>query len=260
MRSPAPPARRQSRRPISLIVLGLLAVAAFVLATLPAGLVVGRLERHGVTADAVGGTVWSGRAQGLAARGARIGDLQWSLRPAALLRGALAGHAVLAAGDSRVEADFQRAYSGQLTLESARGDVSLETLSTLRVPVARNWRGRITADMSTLVIEENWPVAAVGTVDLHDLASPPPRAAALGSFRLSFAERAGNEGLVATVTQTDGPLLVDGQLTLGSDRSFLLEGRLAPRGTPSADLARLLQALGPPDADGRRAFSASGTF
>ena len=66
--------------------------------------------------------------------------------------------------------------------------------------------------------------------------------------------------LKAAITQTDGPLLLDGELTLGRDRSFKLEGRLAPRGTAPPDLANLLQALGPPDARGRRPFSMSGTF
>ena len=163
-------------------------------------------------------------------------------------------------GDGRVEADFERAYSGRLLIESARGELPLEALNALGVRGVRNWRGRIAADIGRLVIDENWPVAAVGTVDLHDLTAPPPRVAALGSFRLSFPEQAGNDGLIASVTQTDGPLLVDGQLTLGPDRSFLIEGRLAPRGTPSPDLANLLQVLGPPDAGGRRPFSLSGTL
>ena len=243
-----------------MIILGLLAVSVFVVATLPAGVLVGRLEPHGVTADAVGGTIWSGRAQGLSARGASIGDLQWSLRPLGLLRGALAGHAVLATGGGRVEADFDRAYSGRLLIESAQGEIPLEALNALGVRGVRNWRGRIVADLNRLVIDENWPVAAVGTVDLHDLTAPPPRVAALGSFRLNFPEQPGNDGLVASVAQTDGPLLVDGHLTLGPDRSFLIEGRLAPRGTPSPDLANLLQVLGPPDAGGRRPFSLSGTL
>src|SRR5688572_19707538 len=68
LRSPAPPARRRSRRPTLLIVLGLLAAAVFVIATLPAGVVVSRLQRYGSASYPVGGTVWSGQPQCLAAR------------------------------------------------------------------------------------------------------------------------------------------------------------------------------------------------
>lgn len=261
MRSTTPPARRRSRRPTLLIFLGLLAVAVFVIATLPAGVVVSRLQRYGVATDAVGGTVWSGRAQGLAARGNYLGDLQWSLRPSALLRGTLAGHAVLTATDGRIETDFARAWSGRVRLESARADLSLGSLAALGVPVTRNWRGRVAADLSKLELDADWPIAAAGTIDVSDLTAPPPRNARLGGYRLTFTESDGaGEPLKAAITQTDGPLLLDGELTLGRDRSFKLEGRLAPRGTVPPDLANLLQALGPPDARGRRPFSMSGTF
>jgi hypothetical protein len=179
-RSPAPPARRRSWRPTTLILLGLAAVAAFVLATLPAGIVMSRLQAYGVTADAVGGTIWSGSAQGLVARGAQLGDLRWSLRPASLLRGRLAGHARLTGAERRLEADFARAWSGRLTLEAASAELSLTSLAALGVPVARNWRGRVVADLAHLELDGDWPVAATGTIDLHELASPPPRAALLG--------------------------------------------------------------------------------
>jgi len=261
LRSTTPPARRSSRRPTLLIFLGLLAVAVFVIATLPAGVVVSRLQRYGVAADAVGGTVWSGRAQGLAARGNYLGDLQWSLRPSALLRGTLAGHAVLTTTDGRIETDFARAWSGRVRLESAQADLSLGSLAVLGVPVTRNWRGRVAADLSKLELDADWPIAAVGTIDVNDLTAPPPRNARLGGYRLTFTESDGaGEPLKAAITQTDGPLLLDGELTLGRDRSFKLEGRLAPRGTAPPDLANLLQVLGPPDARGRRPFSMSGTF
>jgi hypothetical protein len=236
-------------------------VTVFVLATLPASVLVGRLGQYGVTAVAVGGTIWSGRAQGIVARGARVGDLQWSLQPLPLLRGTLAGHAVLTDADARIETDFARAWSGRITLDSARADLSLGWLTSLRIPLARNWRGRVAADISSLVLEHEWPVAAAGTIDVLDLTAPPPRNTRLGAYRLTFpATTGGTDSLRGVVTQTDGALALDGELTLGRDRSFTLEGRIAPRGTPSRDLAYLLQALGPPDPHGRRPFSVSGTF
>jgi hypothetical protein len=261
LKSPKPPPRRRPRRLAVLTLLGLLALVVFLLATLPAGVVVGRLERHGITADAAGGTIWSGRVQGLAARGIHIGDLQWSLHPLDLLRGRLAGHALMVATDGRIEMDFARAWSGPLELQGARAELSLASLAALGVPAARNWRGRIAADLPNLTLERDWPVAAVGTIDVIDLTSAPPRNTSLGDFRLTFPESpTASEDLTGTVTQTDGPLFLDGELTLRRDRSFSLQGRLAPRGAPSRDLALVLQTLGPPDSSGRRPFGASGTL
>jgi general secretion pathway protein N len=261
LRSTAPRARRTSRRAAPLIILGVLALLLFVAATLPATLLTGPLERSGISAAAVGGTVWSGRAQGLYSRGSTIGDLEWSLRPTALLRGALAGHARLSGAGGNIETQFEQSFSGLLKLEAARGDLSLAMLGSLVPGLSRNWSGQVSADLAELVIDGDWPVSARGTVDVRQLAAPPPRAANLGSFRLTLPGPTGNtDELRASVTQTEGPLVVDGQLTVGRDRSFLLEGHVAPRGTPSSDLANLLRVLGPPDAQGRRPFSMSGTF
>ena len=52
----------------------------------------------------------------------------------------------------------------------------------------------------------------------------------------------------------------EGRFTLGADRSFLLEGSLAPRGNTPPPLVRSLELLGPPDANGRRPVSISGTL
>jgi hypothetical protein len=238
-----------------------LAVAIFVVATLPAGVVIGRLDGYGIGADAVGGTVWSGRAQGLAVRGNHLGDLTWSLQSLPLLRGTLAGHVTLTAPDGRIETDFARALSGRVELGATRGDLPLDALAKLGVPFGRNWRGRIITDLSRVVLVDDWPIAAAGIIDVRELTAPPPRNTSLGGYRLSFTEGpdAAPE-LRAAITQTDGPLLIDGELTLSPDRSFRLDGRVAPRGTPSPELANVLRALGPPDPRGRRPISASGTF
>jgi hypothetical protein len=66
--------------------------------------------------------------------------------------------------------------------------------------------------------------------------------------------------LHARVTDKEGPFSFDGRFTLGADRSFLLEGTLAPRGSTPPALARSLELLGPADAAGRRPVSVSGTL
>jgi hypothetical protein len=53
---------------------------------------------------------------------------------------------------------------------------------------------------------------------------------------------------------------VQGRLSVSADRSFLLEGTLASRGSTPKGLERSLQLLGPPDESGRRPFSVSGTL
>jgi hypothetical protein len=59
----------------------------------------------------------------------------------------------------------------------------------------------------------------------------------------------------------EGPLEVNGQLTLQQSGSYEVNGTVASRASASEDLNKTLQLfLGPADAQGRRTFSLAGSF
>jgi hypothetical protein len=246
-----------------LIALGLGALVLFFLFTLPAKLIGDRLGRHGVQASAFYGSVWSGEAHGLTSKGAYLGDLKWSISPLELIRARLAGHLVLTRSDGSVETDFDARLSGDLRLHSARLRLPLAAFDSLPLGLPRGWKGQLTGDIDELVIRDQWPAVLRGTLDLDGLVTPPPRNAGVGSYRLIMPDPAmpgDNEELSALVADKEGPLGVDARLTLSPDRSFLLEGTLAPRGGTPPELEKSLRLLGPADAAGRREFSVGGTI
>jgi general secretion pathway protein N len=247
-----------------LIVLGLLAALAFAVATLPAGVLSSQLQRAGLEAAALSGSIWSGRADGLGWRGAPLGNASWRLAPASLLRGRIAGHVDLTRSDGSVSSAFSVTLGGKLQFDSMRVDLPVEALSTLPVGVPKGWRGRASADLDELVLNQGWPTTLRGKLEMRGLVAPPPRSAVVGSFDVVIPDPQGPSGpagaLTGRVTDQDGPFSVDARLTLARDRSFLLEGTLAPRGTVPPELERSLQLLGPADATGRRPFSVSGTL
>ncbi len=102
-----------TRRTGWLVALGVLALLAFALVTLPAGVVAGPLRKAGIEAGAFGGSIWSGRAAALSWRGAAIGDAEWKIAPVRLLTGRIAGHAKLTRTDGSIETDFDLSFSGQ---------------------------------------------------------------------------------------------------------------------------------------------------
>jgi hypothetical protein len=57
-----------------------------------------------------------------------------------------------------------------------------------------------------------------------------------------------------------GPLAVAGTLRMTPEPGFVLEGTVASRANATPELARQLQMLGAPDAQGRRSFSIANTF
>lgn len=249
-----------------LIALGIGTLLVFALATLPAGIAAGRLEKLGVQAGSFSGSIWNGSASALTWRSAPIGNLEWHLAPMALLRGRLAGHARLARDDGKLETDFSASFGGDALLSSTTFDFPLAALAALPVGVPKGWLGRASGKLDEVSIEGGWPTALRGTIDLDDLVTPPPRNASVGGFHVVLPHpKPQGEGslpdhLTAQVTDKHGPFSVDGQLSIGKDRSFLLEGMVAARGGVPENMRQSLEILGPPDAAGRRPFSVSGTL
>jgi general secretion pathway protein N len=249
-----------------IIALGIGALLAFALATLPAGIAAGRLEKIGVQAAAYSGSIWTGQATGLAWRAVPLGDLEWHITPAALLRGRIAGHARLVREDGSLDSAFNASFAGDARLAGTTFDLPIASLSALPVGVPKGWRGRVSGKFDEIVIAGGWPTALRGTLDMDGLVAPPPRNASVGGFHIVLPHpQPHGEGtlpdhLTAQVTDKEGPFAVEAQLSVGKDRSFLLEGMVAPRGTVPEGMQHSLDLLGPADAAGRRPFSVSGTL
>jgi hypothetical protein len=205
-------------------------------------------------------------------RGAPLGNVEWAITPAALLRGRVAGKLQLLRQDGNLATNFSTSFSGKdLQLTGATVALPVEALSTLPLGMPKGWQGRVSGRFDEIHVTEGWPAALRGYLDLDGLVAPPPRSAEIGSYHAVFPHPRPQasavtgaaldpSALTAQVADKGGPFSVEGQLTVGRDRSFLLEGVLAPRGTVPPGMERSLQLLGPADASGRRPFSVSGTL
>lgn len=257
-------APRTGRKLGWLIAVGVLAALAFAIATLPAAVLSGSLGRAGLAATALSGSIWSGRADGLAWRGAPLGDATWRVVPGELLRGRIAGDVNVTRVDGSVASHVYGTVGGDVHFAATRIDLPVEVLAALPIGVPKGWRGRVSANLDEMVLADGWPTSLRGTLTMQDLVAPPPRNAIVGSYDVVMPDPqqvvAGGDDLAGRVTDRDGPFSVDARLTLSRDRSFLLEGTLAPRGAVPPELERSLQLLGPADASGRRPFSVSGTL
>jgi hypothetical protein len=247
-----------------LAAVGLAALACFTVATLPASLIAGFVQRSGLSATEYSGSLWSGVARDVSVRGATLGELRWHVRPLALMRARVAADVALARPDGSVSATVAAGLGGKLDLSDVRLDVPLEFLAQIAPGMARNWHGRARGTFAGIRLVAGWPVEARGELDLLALAMPALGGAAIGSYHLVVPDpqtaSAGSTSVTARVADTDGPLVVDALLTLAPGRSFKFEGTVAPRADAAPDLARGLAILGPADATGRREFGMSGTF
>ena len=253
-----------------LVALGIFALLAFALVTMPAAVLSRFAGRAGLSAAAYGGSVWSGTAETVTWRGAPLGDLRWRLAPLELVRGRVAGHVTLSRADGAVNTNFSASFTGDdVRLQNATFDLPLAALDALPLGMPKGWRGRASGALADLRVTERVPVVVSGALDLDGLVAPPPRDAPVGSFHAVFPHPRPQPSLsvpkdpanvTAQVTDKDGPFSVDAQLTVSPTRNFALEGTLAPRSSVPPALQRSLQLLGPADAAGRRQFSVGGTL
>ena len=106
--------------------------------------------------------------------------------------------------------------------------------------------------------------ALQGTATARQLARRNP-AMAIGSYELRFDRATGGAEpgpamIVGELRDLDGPLMVSGRLAIRNGSDYELAGQLSARAGAGPELTKLMEFLGPADAQGRRPFSLTGTF
>lgn len=230
---------------------GLFAVFVYLVAlavTVPAARVydwLGPVE--GVQLGELTGTVWRGEAQVALPQGERLDRLSWQFRPSGLLGGQAvfdlsarhaAGEATLAAGIG---------LDGSVVLR----DVSLD-LDAAAPVVTRltgfDWRGRVTGGFSRVHIQEGRVVSARGRVMWQDAGVVLADVVPIGQLMADVGE---NEGRLAIrLSDTGGPLAVNGNLLRDQPGRLQADIKLAPRANASPVLRDSLSLLGRTERDG----------
>jgi general secretion pathway protein N len=241
-----------------LVALGVGAFLLLALVTLPAGTVLSYFHPPGVALSGVSGTIWKGRAEAVRSGSTHVGSVEWNLSILALFTGKLGADVKVTRSDGFAQASI--AVSGaRITLREFNASLPL---SALPPNVVRGgWTGTARLRLAQLALENAWPVAATGTVEVADLVGPANRPASLGGYKVVFPEGAATaEGLKGALSDTGGPLAVNGSVDIKKDRSYLVSGLIATRPGAPGDMSRTLEILGEPDAQGRRQFSMEGTM
>lgn len=240
-----------------LAAVGGLVFVAVGIATLPASLIVSRLPPQ-ITLDGVGGSVWNGGATHVSYQGVPVGALTWRAQPLALFTGRLAYDVDVQRTDGYVRGTIAATFGGAVTAQ----DVTLALPITALNPNAgaNAWRGELQGTVQRARLESGWPVELVA--DLGMLRLQPPHAALnVGDYAVAFDDGASTpERLVGRVRDTNAPLVVRAQLVVKRDRSYTLEGEVAPKPGAPREITDSVAFLGPADAMGRRAFQITGTF
>lgn len=247
-----------------LLTLGVVAYLVLAIATLPADVVLSRLA-PAVSAAGVEGSIWNGRAQVLQAGTMPLGSASWNLHGLPLLLGRAQADVKLTRSDGFAQTMVTASLFGGLRLERTVASLPLAALPP--TVISGGWRGTLNVKLQRLVLDDGWPVQAAGTVEALNLTGPARQPHDMGSYKITFAEPAAagskvqpGDGISGAVVDLGGPLQVAGTLQLKPGRNYLLEGKVLTRPGAPAPVVQTLQYLGPPEADGSRQFSLSGTL
>jgi general secretion pathway protein N len=243
---------------LPLIAAGVAAFLVTLLAIVPASVVSVFLPAT-VTLGITSGTLWNGAADSLVVNGQSLGGLRWKFHPLQLVRARLAFDAELMRSDGQVKGRIALGPGRRYQARNLEIHLPLSALPPGIAP--RGWSGMLRAQLESLEIAPQATPRVVGTIEARSLRAPPPNGAAVGSYSVAFDAASTQAGkLVGQLRDLEGPMQVAGTLTLAADRSYVIEGLVAPRAGASQSVTDTLRFLGAPDAEGRRPFSVAGTY
>ena len=241
-----------------LIAAGVAAFLVFLIAMMPARQLTDRLPVS-IVVGGVGGTIWSGRASGLAFNGRAIGAVRWSCRPWRLVLLEWSCKVSLSPAGAAVSADLQGDFGGEIVARDITGQVPISAFEGLVTPPG--WTGVLELDLERMRIVQRRPADAAGTLVLRSLRAPGARGQLLGDFELTVGEGSvGTGSLAGRLRDLGGPLHVRGAIELNRDGRYLLSGEAAPGPGAGPAIFDTLAFLGPPDSQGRRPFTIEGSF
>ena len=246
------------KKPWLLVALGIGAFLLLALITLPASVVLSLVHPPGVTLSGVSGTLWKGRAQAVRSGALHIGSVEWNLDILRLFTGAVGADVKVTRSDGFAQASIASGPGAAVTLRGLNASLPMGALPANVAP--GGWTGTLTLKFAELTLDNSWPVAANGTAEVADLVGPANRPAALGGYKVIFEGAAAADGLTGALSDTGGPLAVNGAVQLKKDRSYLVNGMIATRPGAPGDMTRTLEILGAPDAQGRREFTFEGSM
>lgn len=244
-----------------LILVGLLAFAAGLVARMPATVVAEWAESNipGLMLSGVSGTALDGRVARALYRDLPLQDISWEVQPWQLLLGQANVEVHVATDTDGFEATVSRPLlGGDITISNLTGSASVGWLARrfgyTFIPVT----GQLTVQLHRVVVSTGAGLkAAHGRLSVSglrwELIKPP---APLGSVRVKVTTEA--DAIIAHITHSDGPLAVAGSARLQPGGRYRVNIRLRPRPEADRRLQELLSELGNADSDGWYRIAASG--
>ena len=241
------------------VIVGCLAYLFTLIASLPIQHVAYLLTSSGLplVIGQISGTVWQGEAAQVSYQNVPLGPASWRFVPLGLLQGQIEYAIELNNSDHAMGGYITKdLLSDGFRLSEFKGQLPADSLLKLSNQTNLNANGQLDLDLQKLQISHRQIISAQGEIRWLDAGIERPFRAVLGNlqFNLSGDEQA----IKSEIKQLDGPLQVNGELTLSPDGSYQLKGNVKPTNGADPGLISLLQSIGRRANDGSIRIDYSG--
>ncbi len=237
-----------------LITAGLLTVLIGLTVTFPARVAYHLAAPPSVAVAGIEGTAWNGSAREASIGGLYLRDLRWEIRPLSLFTGELS-YAVSAKPVSGfLDANISIGFSGVVMMSDLNAALSLDVLAD--AIGVNGLKGNASLTFERLELTDGVASAADGIVQIANLVVPIVDANSLGGYKAEFFTQ--NNGVTASVEDTDGVVDLAGSLQIKTDRSFEFIAQVVVKPQTSQNVRRQLSYLPPPNDRGQQELRLEG--
>lgn len=237
------------------LVLAALVFLATLLVRLPASVLLSYLPAQIVCED-VSGTVWHGSCGQVSSDGMKVAGVSWRLHPLALLA------LELSADLSSIDPNAGGSASVVLTRSADESITDLHATLPLAAGsplLPADTTATLVLSLPSVRLHHDRLTSVEGSIEVQHVRVSNP-ASELGSYELQLQPSPSGATTEGQLHDLEGPLQVSAQLRLQPSGEYEINGTVTPRANANEDLNRILQYLGPADAQGRRPFSLAGTL
>ncbi len=224
----------------------------------PARVAIGWFVPSAISINGIKGSVWNGSAKEAAVNGIYLRDVKWSLHGLRLLTGKLSYSAEATPVAGFFVSDIKVGFDGSLYMSDLTAALPLESFAdSFGVP---GLEGGANLAFERVDIVDGWTIAAKGTVQLNNLVIPIPGIGRMpiGGYEADFFPQ--NNGIAASIEDTDGVLDMAGSLEVRKDRSYKFYALASAKPEAPQELREQLLRLPPANDRGQRELSEEGVL
>lgn len=237
-----------------LIAVGVLALVLGLIIMLPARLAVHWFVPSEVAISGIQGSAWSGSANEASVAGFYLRDVRWKFAPLRLFTGALSYRVSAAPVSGFVETNISVGFGGTVSLTGVSASLPLELFAD--VIGIRGLQGSGSFKFERVQIVDGLAVVADGTMQVANLVVPIVGRDSLGGYKAEFFTQ--NNGISASIEDTDGVIDLAGSLLVKTDRSYEFIAQIIAKPETPEGVRRQLRFLPPANNRGQQELRLEG--